>query len=387
MPDSFVNGRVLRDYQQDAVREALKQEIGILQLATGAGKTECAIELIRKLGVPTLFIVDKVDLLNQTYDRICNTLGLNDKIVGKIGGGNKDPAKVINVATIQTLISDINKHRDVLENSVLVIFDECHKVASKSYTTISKYLLSAQYRIGLSATPKREDNNEMAIYSVCGYPIFKVTTQELIQRNFLVKPTLYFFKNFNTKEEVKGMESESMPNNTINETKDYPLFYDRCVLQNNKRNNIVKKIVEKYPEDHILILVKLKVQGKMFAEMLNVPYFSGELKPKERKQLMEDFNTKKIRVMVGTVSIFAEALDFPSLDTLINTVGNSGDVKSVQMIGRPLRTFIGKTGAKYFDFIDENTFLKASSIKRMKAFKEEGHSIQIIDVEKNKTFI
>jgi len=102
MPDKFVHGKILRDYQNEAVDIFMRKKIGILELATGSGKTEIAIEIIRRLGCKTLFIVDKIELLKQTKKRIEESLGIE---VGMVGYG-KDIVKDITVATIQTLIQN-----------------------------------------------------------------------------------------------------------------------------------------------------------------------------------------------------------------------------------------------------------------------------------------
>jgi superfamily II DNA or RNA helicase len=104
MPDKFTNGRELRDYQTKAVYSFLRKKIGILQLGTGAGKSEIAFEIIRCLSYKTLFVVNKVELMKQTIERIKDSLGVE---VGQYGSGIKD-IKHITVATIQTLNKDLN---------------------------------------------------------------------------------------------------------------------------------------------------------------------------------------------------------------------------------------------------------------------------------------
>ncbi|HVI42048.1 MAG TPA: DEAD/DEAH box helicase family protein, partial [Anaerovoracaceae bacterium] len=51
----------------------------------------------------------------------------------------------------------------------LGIFDECHKLPATSFAKMA--LLNMKYRIGLSASPHREDGNEDLIFALTGYPI------------------------------------------------------------------------------------------------------------------------------------------------------------------------------------------------------------------------
>lgn len=145
MPEKFLSGIVLRDYQKEAVEKFLKSKICILQLATGAGKTEIAIECIRRLGIRTLFLVDKIELLNQTIERMKSTLGIP---IGKIGQGVVD-LKPVTVATIQTITKHKKLYSNYLRSVRFVIFDECHKVAAKSYYQLSYELTRSEYRLGL----------------------------------------------------------------------------------------------------------------------------------------------------------------------------------------------------------------------------------------------
>ena len=105
MPEKFLNGIVLRDYQTTAVDRFLKDKIGILEIGTGGGKTEIAIEVIRRLEMKTLFIVDKVELLRQTKERLEKALGFE---IGQLGHGKTD-VRMITVATVQTITKNLNK--------------------------------------------------------------------------------------------------------------------------------------------------------------------------------------------------------------------------------------------------------------------------------------
>lgn len=152
MPDKFVNGRELRDYQRDAVEEFLKHKIGILEVGTGGGKTELAIELMRRLGTRALFIVDKVELLKQTKARIEDALGIE---VGQIGYG-EDNIKDITVATIQTLTKHLHKYESYLSGLRFVILDEAHKIAARSFYNLGMYLRNTEYRLGLCLDKRTE---------------------------------------------------------------------------------------------------------------------------------------------------------------------------------------------------------------------------------------
>jgi len=100
-----VAGYEKRDYQQFSIDRAYNRTRGILQMATGAGKTVTVAELIGKIQTaPFMFYVLTKDLMDQAYDTLSSTL---NEPIGRIGGGLWDIQK-INVCTIQTAIRSIN---------------------------------------------------------------------------------------------------------------------------------------------------------------------------------------------------------------------------------------------------------------------------------------
>ncbi len=380
MPDKFVNGIQLRDYQNEAVDIFIRKKIGTLELGTGAGKTEIATELIRKIGVKTLFIVDKIELLRQTKKRIEEALGIE---VGVIGQGESN-IKDITVATIQTLNTNIKNYINYLEDVRFVIMDECHKVAANSYVKISKYLCGTEYRLGLSGTAYRDDGEDMKIFAVVGNIIHSVNSQTLIQRGWLMKPEINFIKDYMTPQQIGELE-DSCKTGLVNETMKYDVYYNVLVTKNIIRNNRVLSIVNENKNKKILILTKMIEHGQLLNQLIpNSKHLYGQTNKDERKQMFEEFVSGNFNVLISTLSIFAEGVDIPALDIVINVSANKGDVKTIQILGRVIRKLEGKEKAKYYDFYDDSRFFRLSSLSRKRALLREGHDIYFIsDKTKN----
>jgi len=377
MPDMFVNGRVLRDYQKEAVEEFLQEKIGILQIGTGGGKTEIAIEIIRRLGVQTLFVVDKIELLRQTKKRIEEALGIE---VGQIGSGVKE-IKPITVATVQTLIKNIGEYSKYLGNVRLCIFDETHKVAAKSYLRISQHLINSEYRLGISGTAFRDDGNDMMINAVTGYKCFDLSSKRLIDEGWLVRPTIVFLKEYMDKNEIDDLTNKCKTG-LINETENYADFYSQFIVKNENRNKLIYDVTEKHKGKKTLIIVKLIEHGNILEELIpDSKYLHGSTNKTEREKMFEDFTKGELNVLISTISIFAEGIDIPALDMVINAAANKGDVKTIQVLGRILRKMEGKEGALYIDFLDESNFFRGASLARRKALVTEGHNIQLMKFE------
>lgn len=374
MPAAFINGKKLRDYQTEAVDIFIRKKVGILQIGTGGGKTEIATEIIRRLGIKTLFIVDKIELLRQTKQRIEEALGIPVK---QIGAGLLEIDGDVTVATIQTLKQNVNQLHAFLGSIRFAVFDETHKVAARSYSQLSKYLVGTEYRLGLSGTAFRDDGNDMLITAVTGNIIHNLGTAVLIDKGWLVKPQIIFIKDYMDEEVIERKETECKTG-LINETDKYPVLYDKFIANNIDRNLVIQNHITINPGKKILVLTKLIEHGQTLQQMLpGSQHLFGGTPRDERLEMFKNFIAGTHPVLISTISIFAEGIDVPSLDMVVNAAANKGDVKTIQILGRVLRTLEGKKNAYYVDFIDEPRMLTLASRSRKKALEREGHDVVI----------
>jgi superfamily II DNA or RNA helicase len=99
-----VEGLSLRDYQQKVADDGLNRGRGIMQMATGGGKTECVVWMTANAATfPAMFYVNSCDLLEQTYDRFQKYVRRDGQpvAIGRVGAGHFD-IQPITVATVQT---------------------------------------------------------------------------------------------------------------------------------------------------------------------------------------------------------------------------------------------------------------------------------------------
>ena len=376
MPYKLLCGRTLRDYQQKSLEIFLEKKHGILELSVGAGKTLTAAEILRVIARKSIFIVDKIELLNQTKKVFEDSLGIK---IGCIGAGESD-VQDITVATIQTLAKNIDKYKKYLSEVRVLVIDEFHKSASKSYQTVAKYLKNTEYRLGLTGTARRSDGEDMKMFSIVGPVIHKLTSSDLIGEKYLMKPKIYFIKDYMTQlqiDEIEYLCEEGL----INAEPDYNTTYNYAIVKNQYRNNKIYDVVKKYNNKKILILTKIIDHGKELCENIEGSvHLYGDTPKKIRKEMFDDFVSGKVQVMVSTLSIFAEGIDIPSLDMVINASGNVSDVKTIQVLGRVIRKLEGKEGAYYIDFFDNFKFFKSASIHRIKSLAKENHDVKQVKI-------
>jgi len=358
--ENLVNAPKLRDYQIDAIKKVIEKKYGILHMATGSGKTFTAGEIIRQLDAKTLWIIDRKELLVQTKESLEKQLGIE---IGVISGKTVD-IKDITIATIQSLKSKLSDLIDYLYTVNFVIVDEFHKAAAESYQKVFAKLPNNKYRLGLTATPTRDDGKEPILRSILGEVIYKITAKELIEQGYLMRP------------EIKFIEYTKFDRGTF---KTYSEEYDNYIINNGLRHNKIIDIIDESIDKKILILTKSIEHGKELNEIIkDSVHIHGSTHKRTRTIKYNEFVKSNKGVLILTHSIGAEGLDIPDLDIIINAAANKGDVKSIQILGRVLRKSKDKKKAIYYDFIDHSKNTYKHSLARMKVFKKEGHNVEIV---------
>jgi len=146
--DDRLNTITLRDYQKPAFDAFMKYGAIGIYYPTGAGKSFIALKIADQLLGKKLVIVPTNTLKEQWNTYIHDTM--------------KHRSGEWTVATYQA------KH-PMNQEWTLVIYDECHKLPANQFSRLA--LIKTKYRIGLSASPFREDGRENYIIALTGYPI------------------------------------------------------------------------------------------------------------------------------------------------------------------------------------------------------------------------
>ena len=155
---------------------------GIIKCFCGFGKTACAIYLATKLGMKTLFVVDKDSLFKQWVQEIAKFTGIGSEEIGVIKGNSfLVENKPFVVTTVQTLVSKIKREPKAMYERMkiagfgLVIFDECHNTSASEKYAKSSVLMSAPNILGLSATPFKPGGQDILMKNVIGEILYEET--------------------------------------------------------------------------------------------------------------------------------------------------------------------------------------------------------------------
>lgn len=353
----------LRPYQPSAVlrtvysRSKLIGKLGgVLQAATGAGKTAIAARMISLLKTTTLFVVHTKDLLMQAKKAFESFLGIK---VGIIGAGKKD-IQPVTVATIQSLQSGYD---DLLSTVEFIIFDECHHVAARTLYETAMKLKNAKCVVGLSASPWRDDNHDLMIEAVCGPVRHKITASDLIDQGFLVPPEITVYRR-PLPPHLKRMHIDAQS---------YQKAYRKVVVEDEGRNRLVQQIAKEQlaAGRRLLVLVRQVDHGQILESMIPGSVFvEGNMKLADREKAFEDFRKGRIQCLIGT-SLADEGVDIPNADALILAGAGSSSTRALQRIGRVIRCAPGKTSAFVADIVDEHKSFQRQFYARKKMYETE----------------
>jgi superfamily II DNA or RNA helicase len=354
--------RILRDYQIQSAKDAVKYVRGILALATNAGKTEVAAAILKAVNLPSLYLCSGKDVMFQTQKSL--QFLLREKI-GVVGSGKRDIQK-FTVGLAQTLSKT---HQFPFLNSIqLFVADECHHLKSNTWLEVLNACPNAVFRFGLSGTPYANELSERRLTGATGSIISEVSNQFLVEQGYSAEPKFIFRKVCPT-----GIE-----------TLTYKEAYRDGIVFNEERNQLVTDFCKQYQDKSILVLVWQVVHGQVLEQILNsqgikTQFVSGQDAVQNRTQAIDQFRRQRKSVLIAS-TIFDEGMNIPEVDVLILAAGWKTSLRFLQRIGRAMRRREDKTSVIIIDFLDfGNYYTLLHSKSRLETAKSQGFEIEVIE--------
>ena len=347
----------LRDYQRGIVDACKEKTVGIVEAMTGSGKTITFVALTIERKESTLILVHTIELANQTIQAFVNFTNLKSEDIGFIGDGRWE-VKPITVALHQTMAKLKQTKFDMInEKFGQIIADEVHIVGAETYYQTMTHL-SAKYKLGFSATPKRDDGLTDVIHFATGPKIYTVDIDLL--GDVLIKPTVlridtnYNFPIFSSDEYqalITDLSEDKDRNQLIVDTANKPEYKDRNMCFLCVRISQVEALKEYFGDD---------------AEIL-----TSRMSKKNRRLVMEKLLKGDCKKIISTYALFSTGIDIPQLDLAFLCAPLQAEVKIKQTAGRLMRKAPGKTEATIIDFVDKKvSLLKYQFYKRNRIYKK-----------------
>ena len=194
--DKNISDRPFIQQAATAVCERFNQKArkALLVMATGTGKTRCAISIVDILqragwAKKVLFLADRTALVNQAANAFKKFLPASPLCVLSDENNNQRNFNArITLSTYPTMLNIINQEdkKYGIANFDLIILDECHRSIYNKYQAIFRYFDSLI--LGLTATPREQI--EKSTYEVfdlpSGEPTFAYDYKTAVKEGFLV---------------------------------------------------------------------------------------------------------------------------------------------------------------------------------------------------------
>lgn len=348
----------LREYQARGVESLTAVTQGTVVVPCGGGKTRVALGAIARLRTPALVLVHTIDLAEQWRAELKARLQLD---AGLIGAGERAPAPVT-VALIQALTLWPRVELEAfLSQFGLLILDEAHHVAANTFHAVVDHC-PARYRLGLTATPEREDGLTPLLELFLGCPLLVVTHEELVAAGVLTVPSVRTLATDFT----FGYRSAD----------DYTRMLSAVAADAERNRLITSTVVAEGREGHTCLVLSGRVEhcdvlaDAVRAQGLTAAALTGRVGRQQRKALLDEARAGRLKVVIAT-SLADEGLDLPRLSRVFLAFPGRSRGRTIQRLGRLMRPHPSKHGAVLFDFVDKRVpILRRHHLERRKLYSE-----------------
>jgi DNA excision repair protein ERCC-3 len=274
------------------------------------------------VGGETLILVPSRELASQWHEALLTHTTLEDAQIGEYHGGEKE-LRPVTIATYHT--AGMDRHRVLFEERRwgLVVFDEVHHIPAPVFRRSAD--LQGRHRLGLTATPTRESDDEEDIFTLVGPPIGTDWTA-LFDAGFVAEP------------EVEIRLVPWQDDATRREYSDSTAHGRRqAAASNPAKVEEVRYLLQSHPRAKALVFVEYLDQGDALADALDLPFVSGETPHARREKLFEAFRSGERRTLVVS-RVGDEGLDLPDAELAVVASGLGGSRRQgAQRAGRTMR--------------------------------------------------
>lgn len=419
----------LRPYQTNALRALKNSNMkGIVEMATGTGKTRVALESIKWLETETakpliILVLAPVSVLVNQWGREWWAFFKTAPLVfGSSGAARIDDlyalmhSSKINsrkiIPCICTYDYAINpSFLSILNSSdtfdLFIVCDEVHWLGAPFYSKIME--MNFKYRMGLSATPSRffDEYGTAKILSYFGGVVFEYKLGQAINDRFLSE--FNYYPNFvplsqdemreysKISKRISLFRSEGTNHDEVQRRKVTALLNLRAKILKKAQNkikafsNILKHLLEENNLKNTLIFFEDNDQISDYLDVLNnfgVSYtrMSGEENEAERKRILAGFDNGKIDCIIS-MKVLDEGVDLKKADKAFLLASTSNPRQYIQRCGRVLRNYPNKPVAKVYDFLvypEQSDTFSADSIEKEILYKEFKRAYYFASYSSNK---
>ncbi|MEW8111076.1 MAG: DEAD/DEAH box helicase family protein [Candidatus Thiodiazotropha endolucinida] len=350
-------------HQDEALNVFLSAERGVLNMATGTGKTRTALKIMTALfdqgDIDTVIVcTDGNDLLDQWYGELLaarKTVGRevrvfrhfkDSKQIQSFALNPKDAFLLVSREPAASALRQLNGEQG---RRTLLVHDEVHGLGSPANRVrLSGLSDHIRFRLGLSATPERpyDDDGNRFIEEHIGSVLMTFGLREAIERGILA-PFNYFPLPYQPTDDDRARIAAIYKKKKAREAAGEPMSETELWIEIAR---VYKTSEAKLPafadfiRDHQGLLCRAIVftetmdYGRSVLEIVHSyrpdfhTYFSGE-----EQSTLQRFARGDLECLI-TCHRLSEGIDIQSLNTVILFSSEKGQLETIQRIGRSLRT-------------------------------------------------
>jgi superfamily II DNA or RNA helicase len=335
----------LREHQADARQwlERLRAEgktIGLLNHATGTGKTITAIADAQAMNGPTLYLAHRRELVQQTARKF-NEFWPHSNVGIWLGSRRDDPAQhQVICASVQSL-ADALQHFDS-DSFDYIIVDEAHHAPAETYKRILCYF-RPKFLLGLTATPDRPDG--ASVLSFFQDSTHRMSLEEAVRKGELVPIRCVRVR---TNVDLSCVRYNQIQYNSRDlETAVLVPARDELIVQTYMAHvSGLRTVVFCVNVQHAERLAEAFRDEGVAAESV-----SGRDNEERRRTILNEFERGEIHVLCAC-DILNEGWDCPAVEVLFMARPTLSKIIYLQQLGRGTRKAPGKKCLFVFDFVD-----------------------------------
>ncbi|KAK3353560.1 P-loop containing nucleoside triphosphate hydrolase protein [Lasiosphaeria hispida] len=354
---------LLRSYQEECIQSVLTsfdkghKRLGI-SLATGSGKTVIFTQLIDRvkplsdIATQTLILAHRRELVEQAA-RHC-TLQYPDKTIElELGKLSASGAADITIASLQSITSQDRLLKFDPTRFKLVLVDEAHHIVAPGYLRILRHMglgtkqPNSPHLVGVSATFSRSDGVRLG--AAIDEIVYHKDYLDMIKDEWLSDVVFTTVESTADMSAVKKMgrggsgefETASL-SRAVNTDEVNDIAIRAWFAKATGRDSTLVFCVDL---DHVAALTqRFRHYG------VDARFVTGDTPTRERSERLEAFKKGKFPVLVNC-GVYTEGTDIPNIDCILLARPTRSRNLLIQMIGRGMRLFPGKTNCHVIDMV------------------------------------
>ena len=390
-------------HQEAAVARFLERERGVLEMATGTGKTRTALKIARRLltsddARSIIVAADGTDLINQWYREL---LSFRDHLPGitaiyrhfdrfhelELFGIN--PHGSLLLTSRFALPTAMHRMSPAEATTTLLVHDEVHRLGSEgNRRKLGDLSTDIRFRLGLSATPEREydEDGTHFITEHIGPVIFRFTLADAIRRGIL-SPFDYHPLRYEPSQKDRDRIAQVFRQQAAREAAGDPMKKEEiwiALARVHKTSKAKLPVFRDFIQNHLdfltrcIVFVETRQYGKLVLEIVHAhrhdfhSYYAAE-----DSDVLRRFARGDLECLL-TCHRLSEGIDIRNLRTVVLFSSARSRLETIQRIGRCLRRDPQdpQKRAQVVDFIRSPDDHNANSDRDRKAWLNEIATIE-----------